>query len=94
MIEKKTLKEIRKKLNNTTEGYWEYDAKRDEYDFCIYAISPIESEYREGTISEESGVVGSSEWTYICDEDAEFIASSKEYIELLLNEVMPRLEGL
>ena len=44
---------------------WVYSKERDTHDYCIHS-----EEY--GYI-DEGGVVGSSEWIWITDEDAEFI---------------------
>ena len=83
------IEEIEKRLNNATSGDWIYSKHRDTHDSCIHTKDAVE-EY--GYIGEKGGVVGSSEWIWISDEDGNFIANSKSDIQFLLDEIK-RLKG-
>ena len=69
------LQEIRNRLVEATEGDWEHDKTNSAGDFCIYA---------KGS---GKGVVGSSEWIWLSDANAKFIANSKSDVQFLLDEI-------
>lgn len=78
------LDDINKRMNAATKGDWVYNPVRDTHDFCIHTVDAHE-EYKQ--IADVCGVVGSSEWIWLSDEDGEFIANAKSDIDFLLHEV-------
>ena len=85
-----TLNAIRKRLENATPGEWVYDPNLDTHDSCIYVknsspkpVGNYTPKYRNGP--KDGGIVGSSEWIWIEDNDGEFIANAKSDITYLLN---------
>jgi hypothetical protein len=88
------LAEIKTRLAKATEGEWVYDSKRDTHDCCIYVkgLEPTveyigDYSYTPNLDLSNGGIVGSSEWTWIKDNDGEFIANAKQDIEFLLAEI-------
>ena len=78
------IDDIKARLKATTKGKWVYDKNRTTHDYCIYVEGSKDDNY--GHIYPDScGVVGSSEWIWIKDEDGEFIANAKDDIEWLIN---------
>lgn len=81
------LDEIKSRLANATAGHWEYDSSRDTHDSCIYVEGATPDEYGYIDVYSGGGVVGSSEWICIKENDGQFIAHSKADVEWLIQEV-------
>ena len=86
------IKEIKARLRAATPGKWVYTKRRHTHDYCIHVANAMEQTfeidgeiYHDYQLESKDGVVGSSEWIWIKDEDAEFIAYAKEDIEYLLD---------
>ncbi len=88
------ISEIEARLKAATPGRWVYDPDRHTHDCVIHVADRDQSKWGYYDL-ECGGVVGSSEWIWLSDEDGEFIAHSKEDIEWLLGEVkrLTRLVG-
>jgi hypothetical protein len=64
-----------------TKGPWVYSPERSTHDCCIHTKDAKEE---CGYISPENGgVVGSSEWTWINEADAQLIASAPRLLEVI-----------
>ena len=85
----RTIANIKKRLANTTKGRWVYQKRRHTHDYCIYSVEG--AHWKDKSIEHEQGVIGSSEWIWIEDNDANFIVNAKEDIEHLLK-VIEELE--
>ncbi len=88
------LAEIKTRLAKATEGVWIYDPKRDTHDCCIYVegLEPTveyigDYPYTLNLDLSNGGIVGSSEWIWIKDDDANFIVNAKQDIEFLIAEI-------
>jgi len=78
----RTIKNIKKRLANTTEGSWKY--KPHDNFKLLYAEAPS-GENLPKEIPDERVVLGVSEWLDISKQDIRFIVNAKEDIEFLLN---------
>ena len=76
------MSEYRELLKSITPWPWVYNPSRGTHDYCIHSASAG----LFGTIDPKDGVVGSSEWIWIDEADAEFIAHSPQIISELLDE--------
>lgn len=64
------------KTPDFTPGPWIYDPKRTTHDSCIYTKNAIEE---DGYISSwNGGVLGSSEWIWLKEEDGVLMSSAPE----------------
>lgn len=80
------LIEIKLRMEKATPGPWVYNKDRHTHDSCIYKAD-AKDKYRYIS-NEDGGVVGSSEWIWIKDEDGEFIAHARTDIDFLLTEIL------
>lgn len=84
------LKEIESRLAAASRGPWVYDGSRHTHDSPIYVEGATP---KNGYIGAEAGgVVGSSEWIWLTEQDGRFIAGSWADVRDLLAEVK-RLRG-
>lgn len=67
-------------IEKHTPGPWLYSPERDTHDFCIHTLDPKMSGPH---IHQDSGIVGSSEWTWINDADGYLIAAAPELLKAL-----------
>lgn len=79
------LAELRELAEKATPGPWVYSPERDTHDSPIHQDIPVGKYGYYGY--DDGGVVGSSEWIWLKDDDAAFIARSREAVPRLLDEV-------
>lgn len=91
MISKEEILRARELAQKATNGPWDFDLDRSEHDSIIYKIGSDKNYHSKkyNYIAPDSGgVVGSSEWMWINDEDVKFIAHhNPEFILRLLDHV-------
>lgn len=63
-----------------TKGEWVYSKDKDTHDYCIHLKNP---KIEFGQVSHAHGIIGSSEWIWINDEDARLICGAPKMYELL-----------
>lgn len=64
-----------------TPGPWVFSPERDTHDSIIHTANAVEKHGYIG--ADNGGVVGSSEWIWIKDEDARLIATAPDLLEAL-----------
>lgn len=64
-----------------TPGPWIFSPERDTHDSIIHTADAVEKHGYIG--ADNGGVVGSSEWIWIKDEDARLIAAAPDLLEAL-----------
>lgn len=85
MISNDEIKEIQNRVDNATKGPWIYSPERHTHDCCIHQLNAKE---KYGNIDlDNGGIIGSSEWIWINDADAIFIAAARRDISNLLQEL-------
>ena len=68
-------------MSGYTPGPWVYSPNRDTHDSVIHQDIPVDKYGYYGPDS--GGVVGSSEWIWLKDEDARLIAAAPDLLEAL-----------
>lgn len=77
------MNELEKLAKAATPGLWAYSPERDTHDFAIHAAD-AELGNRHSSGSAKGGVVGSSEWIWLKEEDGRFIAAANPQTVLAL----------
>lgn len=67
-----------------TPGEWVYSPERNTHDCCIHVKGATDKPYGYIEFGEgKGGIVGSSEWIWINDADAAFIAAAPKMVSII-----------